>query len=44
MAAARAKGHEEDKHAGMRKTIRKEKRKLGSKAQASKEIVLKASP
>ena len=48
MAAARTRGHE-DQNAGMEEKIRKEgkeKRKLGSKAQkqASKKIVLKASP
>ena len=50
MAAAQTKGHEEDKHTGMEgkkiRKERKEKRKVGSKAQkqASKKIVLKASP
>ena len=54
MAAAQTKGHEEDKHTRMQEKnkIRKkrktknEKRKEGSKAQkqASKKIVLKASP
>ena len=50
MAAAQTKGHEE-KHTGMqeknKKTEENEKRKVGSKAQkkqASKKIVLKASP
>ena len=50
MAAAQAKGHEEDKHtyrdAGKKKKKNK-KRKVGSKAQkkqASKKIVLNASP
>ena len=48
MAAAQTKGHEEDKHAGMQEKNKKikEKRKVGSEAQkqASKQIVLKASP
>ena len=52
MAAAQTEGHEEDKHTGMqekrkeKKEKKNEKRKFGSKAQkqASKKIVLKASP
>ena len=50
MAAAQTKGHEEDKHTGMKEKRKKEKknekRNVGSKAQkqSSKKIVLKASP
>ena len=52
MAAAQTKGHEEDKHTGMqekkseKKEKRNEKRIIESREQkqASKKIVLKASP
>ena len=49
MAAAQTKGHEDDKYNGMQvknQKRKKRKTKVGSKAQnqASKKIVLKASP